>query len=198
MDSHYTVNQVTLGVGLKLFVQQQEAILNKHTKRIMNISDESLSALAWQRDLPFIDTWHIEQEHIDHYEHVNNVAYVSQLEKLAWQHSNYLGLSMQEYKELDRGMVIQQHVLNYQRASHLNDKIACATWIVACDQKFRLSREFQFISLRTEKTVFTAQTHFVCVSLSTGSPKRMPSEFAEIYGNAASSHSALPHIGTNV
>ncbi len=173
---------------MKLFVQQREVLLNKQTKRILNISDKDLSALAWQQDLPFLDIWHIEQKHIDHYEHVNNVAYVSQLEKLAWQHSNYLGLSMQEYKKLDRGMVIQQHVLNYQRASHLHDKIACATWIVACDQKFRLSREFQFISLQTHKTVFTAQTHFVCVSLSTGTPKRMPSEFVEIYGNAASAH----------
>lgn len=188
MDSYYTVNQGSLVTGLKLFIQQQEAILNKQIKRILNVSDEVLSKLAWQRNLPFVDTWHIEQKHIDHYEHVNNVAYVSQLENLAWKHSNFLGLSMQEYKKLDRGMVIQQHVLNYQRAAHLHDKIACATWIVACDQKFRLSREFQFISLRTQKTVFTAQTHFVCVSLSTGSPKRMPAEFMEVYGKAASMH----------
>jgi len=188
MDSYYTVNRVSLGIGLKLFVQKQEAKLNKQTQQLLNISDDRLHALAWQRNLPFVSTWHIQQEHIDHYEHVNNVAYVAQLETLAWQHSNYLGLSMQEYKKLDHGMVIQQHVLNYQLASHLHDEIACATWIVACDNKFRLSREFQFISLRTQKTVFTAQTHFVCVSLSTGSPKKMPGEFVQIYGNAASPH----------
>lgn len=164
---------------------RQEAILNKQIRQIQNDGHENLSSLPWQRDLPFVSTWQITPEHIDHYEHVNNVAYVSQLETLAWQHSNYLGLTMQEYKHLDRGMVIQQHVLNYQMASHLGDELACATWIVACDKKFRLSREFQFISMRKQKTVFTAQTHFVCVSLSTGAPKKMPVEFASIYGNAA-------------
>jgi acyl-CoA thioester hydrolase len=184
MDSHYTVNRVNLGTGLKIFVQGQEANLNTQKRQILNKDDASLSALPWQRDLPFVNTWQIEQSHIDHYEHVNNVAYVSQLENLAWQHSNALGLCMQDYKRLDRGMVIQQHILNYQMASHLGDELACATWIVACDKKFRLSREFQFISINKQKTVFTAQTHFVCVSLSTGSPKKMPTEFADIYGNA--------------
>jgi acyl-CoA thioester hydrolase len=66
---------------------------------MQNTSDEQLSALAWQRNMPFVNTWHIQQ-----------------LETLAWQHSNYWGLRMQEYKSLDRGTVIQQHVLNYQRA----------------------------------------------------------------------------------
>jgi acyl-CoA thioester hydrolase len=162
--------------------------LNTQSPQILNVSDQGMLALAWQRNLPFVSTWHIQEQHIDHYEHVNNVAYVSQLETLAWQHSNYLVLSMHKYKQLDRGMVIQQHILNYQIASHLHDEIACATWIVACDNKLRLSREFQFISLRTQKTVFTAKTHFICVSLSTGAPKKMPNEFVEIYGNAASTH----------
>jgi acyl-CoA thioester hydrolase len=160
--------------------------LNTQSPQILNVSDQGMLALAWQRNLPFVSTWHIQEQHIDHYEHVNNVAYVSQLETLAWQHSNYLGLNMHKYKQLDRG--IQQHILNYQIASHLHDEIACATWIVACDNKLRLSREFQFISLRTQKTVFTAKTHFICVSLSTGAPKKMPNEFVEIYGNAASTH----------
>jgi acyl-CoA thioester hydrolase len=162
--------------------------LNKHQTRLLNINDPLLASLPWIRNAAFVSTWKIKQNHIDHYEHVNNVAYVSQLEVLAWQHSNFLGLSMQEYKNLDRGMVIQQHVLDYQMAAHLDDTIACATWIVSCDKKFRLSREFQFISMKNSKTVFTAQTHFVCVSLSTGTPKKMPKEFIDIYGNAADSH----------
>ncbi|MBF7072514.1 acyl-CoA thioesterase [Glaciecola sp. MH2013] len=147
--------------------------------------EPALTSLAWELEAPFVDVWKIEQQHIDHYKHVNNVAYVSQLEKLAWKHSNKLGLSMQDYKEFDRGMVIQQHVLNYHFAAHLGDEIACATWIASCDNKFRLSRAFQFISLKTLKTVFSAQTQFVCVSLSKGSPKRMPAKFIEIYGQAA-------------
>lgn len=162
--------------------------MNKQQRQILNSEDPDLLSLPWQRDFPFVATWTIEQTHIDHYEHVNNVAYVSQLEALAWQHSNFLGLSMQDYKRVDRGMVIKQHVLNYQQAAHLGDAIACATWITSCDLKCRLSREFQFISLKNRKTLFTAQTHFVCVSLSKGIPKKMPVEFVEIYGKAAEVH----------
>jgi acyl-CoA thioester hydrolase len=74
--------------------------------------------------------------------------------------------------------------LSYHAPSHLADNLACATWIVACDKKFRLSRRFEFINLRTNKTVFSAKTDFVCVSLKDGVPKRMPEKFSQIYGDA--------------
>lgn len=159
----------------------------RHQERDKNF----YASLAWERPGAFVSLWTIQAQHIDHYEHVNNVAYVSQLEALAWQHSNYLGLNMQDYRRLDRGMVIQQHVLNYHLAAHLDDELACATWITDCDSKFRLSRAFQFISLKHQKTVFTAQTHFVCVSLSRGTPKKMPTEFVNVYGQATKEHAEL-------
>jgi acyl-CoA thioester hydrolase len=165
---------------------------NQPFKNIDTTSHEhALRQLEWERPNPYIDVWRIENSHIDHYNHVNNVAYVSQLEALAWKHSNALGLSIQSYREADRGMVIQQHVLNYHLAVHLGDEIACATWITSCDKKFRLSRQFQFISLKNTKTIFSAETHFVCVSLSKGLPKKMPPHFASIYGEAANSASTI-------
>lgn len=112
------------------------------------------------------------------------MAYLSRLEKLAWQHSNSLGLTINDYQKADRAMVITKHELNYHLPSHLDDHLACATWITFSDQKFRLRREFQFINITTEKTVFTANTDFVCVSLSSGTPKRMPTIFCKIYGDA--------------
>ena len=138
----------------------------------------------WQRPHPFYNIWTIGSEDIDHYQHVNNVAYVSRLEKLAWQHSSDIGLTLQDYQRLDRAMVIQQHMLNYHLPAHLGDELACATWIVLVDGKFRLNREFQFINVATLKTVFSATTKFVCCTLSSGRPKVMPNEFFDIYSNA--------------
>ena len=143
-----------------------------------------LSDLPWQLPNPFVSLWKIQDAHIDHYQHTNNVAYLSRLESLAWEHSQSLGLQFDDYQALDRAMVITQHQLNYHAPSHVCDKLACATWIVACDKKFRLSRRFEFINLATQKAVFTAKTDFVCVSLKSGIPKRMPKQFAETYGNA--------------
>ncbi len=135
-----------------------------------------------------MSTWQINDTHIDHYRHTNNVAYLTQLEQLAWKHSQSLGLSFGDYEKFDRAMVITQHQLNYHLASHLHDQLACATWIVACDNKYRLSRQFQFININTNKTVFSALTHFVCVSLTSGLPRRMPAQFLAIYGKAVISH----------
>lgn len=143
------------------------------------------SQFAWQFSGPFISQWTITQTDIDHYQHTNNVAYLSRLEKLAWEHSNSIGLTFQDYQKLNRAMVITKHELHYHLASHLHDELACATWITECDKKFRLSRQFQFINIKTNKTVFSAKTDFVCVCLEKGAPKKMPKEFMLVYGDLA-------------
>lgn len=144
----------------------------------------SSTTLNWMLDAPYVQQWHIDETHIDHYQHVNNVAYLSQLESLAWAHSNALGLQFADYQSLNRGMVIKRHELNYHLPTHLGDTLECATWIVFCDRKLTLKRQFQFICPKRNKTVFDAITTFVCVSLDTGTPKRMPKQFVDIYGEA--------------
>lgn len=145
----------------------------------------SEQTLCWMHDNPFVLEWQIDETHIDHYEHVNNVAYVTQIEKLSWAHSNNLGLQFSDYKTLNRGMVIKRHELNYHLPAHLGDKLLCATWIIHCDSRLTLKRQFQFICPKRNKTVFDAITTFVCVSLDKGAPKRMPVEFSDIYGKAS-------------
>ena len=142
------------------------------------------TTLPWLFKNPFVQEWTIDETHIDHYQHVNNVAYVAQAEHLAWTHSNRLGLQFSDYQTLNRGMVIKRHELNYHLPTHLGDSLQCATWITACDKKLTLKRKFQFICPKKRKTVFDAETTFVCVSLDTGTPKRMPPLFQEIYGSA--------------
>lgn len=150
----------------------------------MNTQLDEYTDLPWRHPEPFTLVWHIANDDIDHYQHVNNVAYLRQAEATAWAHSNALGLSFEDYKQLDRGMVIKRHELDYILATHHNDELICGTWITNCDGKLSLKRQFQFICKRRKKTVFEAQTTFVCVSLSTGQPKRMPDLFKSIYGDA--------------
>lgn len=140
--------------------------------------------IRWLYPGPFITEWQIEQEHIDHYRHVNNVAYVSQLEKTAWAHSNSLDLTIEKYQDLDRGMAISRHEIDYLAAAVLNDRLLCATWIVECDHRLKLTRQFQFIRQSDGLTMLKARTEFVCIALSSGKPKRMPEIFATVYGQA--------------
>lgn len=143
-----------------------------------------LATLKWHYAQPFISLWKVSSEQIDHYGHANNVVYVSQLEMTAWAHSNHLGLSIEQYHALDRGMAISRHEISYLGPAYLGEEIACATWIVECDHKLKLSRQFQFIRPSDGLTLLTARTDFVCIALSSGKPKRMPAEFANIYGQA--------------
>lgn len=133
---------------------------------------------------PFTCQWHITDELIDHYGHVNNVAYVKQIETTAWRHSNHLGLTIEQYQALDRGMAIRTHHLEYHQPLHLNDIVECATWIIECDGKASLTRRFEMVNTATQKCVFSAETQFICIALSTGKIKRMPPDFVNAYTSA--------------
>ncbi|MBT0587439.1 acyl-CoA thioesterase [Alteromonas oceanisediminis] len=143
-----------------------------------------MSELVWPLPQPFVADWEIQADVIDHYGHVNNVAYIVQLEKLAWLHSNALGLSIDQYRSLDRGMAIRRHEVDYLLPCHTGQTIACATWIVKCDSRLNLTRQFEFICRTRGKPVFTARTDFVCIALSSGAPKRMPEAFKSAYAGA--------------
>ncbi len=138
----------------------------------------------WQSPDPFVVSWKIQEQDIDHYQHVNNVAYLSQQENVAWQHSQSLGLSFEDYKALDRAMVIVRHELDYVKPAFREDELLCATWIVACDGRLQLTREFQYIRANTGETLYRGKTRFICVKLSSGQPARMPRPFADIYQGA--------------
>ncbi|WP_100642874.1 acyl-CoA thioesterase [Alteromonas facilis] len=143
-----------------------------------------ITSSLWLLPKPFIEPWTIGPEVIDHYGHVNNVAYISRIERLAWAHSNALGLSIEQYQAIDRGMAIRRHEVDYLLPCHEGQTIHCATWIIACDKRLTLSRQFQFICEERQKTVFQARTDFICIALSSGMPKRMPDSFKQAYGDA--------------
>ena len=143
-----------------------------------------MSHHAWTYPNPFTIEWTVNDSQIDHYNHVNNVVYVQQLETLSWAHSNALGLTIDDYQQLDRAMVIRRHTIDYLAAALKGDTLTCATWIVLCDNKLRLNRYFEFIRRSDNKTMLTATTEFICTALSSGKPSRMPSKFIDIYGSA--------------
>lgn len=138
----------------------------------------------WLFPDPFVHPWQVAAGQIDHYGHANNVAYVSQLERTAWAHSNALSLTIDDYRQLDRAMVISRHDIHYLAPAFLDEVIDCATWIVECDKRLKLARQFQFIRRNDQTVLLQARTEFVCVTLSSGRPKRMPEQFADIYGRA--------------
>lgn len=141
--------------------------------------------MKWDLANPFTVPIKVKAENIDELGHVNNAVYVKWLEECAWQHSNSLGLDLNVYQQLDRAMVVIRHEIDYLASAYANDELELATWIVATDQKLRITRQFQLIHPQQHITILRAKTVFCCVKLSTGKPKRMPIEFVERYGKGA-------------
>ena len=59
-----------------------------------------------------------------------------------------------------------------------------ATWIVASDNKLRLTRHFQVMRPKDQATLLRARSNFVCIELSSGKARRMPEIFIQTYGKA--------------
>lgn len=139
--------------------------------------------LSWDHPNPHTLEVRVEDDHIDLMRHTNNVVYLQWLERVAWSHSQSLGLGPEQYEALGHGMVVRQHELNYLQATRLGERILLATWLLRVD---RLStwRGYQFIRLDDGETVFRGSTHFVCVDIAAGRLRRMPPAFHDAYAAA--------------
>jgi acyl-CoA thioester hydrolase len=140
--------------------------------------------MNWDLPSPFTLDLRVAAEDIDGLGHANNAVYVTWLERCAWRHSNYLGLDLAEYRRLNRAMAVLRHEIDYLASAHDGDELVMGTWIVDWDQRLKMNRRFQLIRSSDGSTLLRAQTTFVCIELSSGRPKRMPSEFIDGYGCA--------------
>ena len=140
--------------------------------------------MNWDLANPFVIDIRVETDDIDGLGHANNAVYVSWLERCAWRHSQSLGLDLSEYRRLDRAMAVVRHEIDYLAAAYEGDELQLATWIVESDQRLKMDRLFQLVRPDDGTTLLRAKTTFVCIELSSGRPKRMPTEFVEGYGRA--------------
>ena len=140
--------------------------------------------MTWDMPNPFVIDIKVGAEDIDGLGHANNAVYVSWLERCAWRHSQSLGLDLAEYRRLDRAMAVLRHEIDYLAAAYEGQELQMGTWIVESDQKLKMDRRFQLVRPEDGATLLRARTTFVCIELSSGRPRRMPSEFVEVYGSA--------------
>ena len=140
--------------------------------------------MIWDQPDVFICDISVEPEHIDELGHANNAVYVTWLERCAWQHSQSLGLGLEDYQRLNRAMAVLRHEIDYLAAAYEGDRLQLGTWIVESDQRLKMKRQFQLIRPADKVTLLRAKTTFVCIEMTSGKPKRMPPEFLDGYGKA--------------
>ncbi|WP_355659521.1 acyl-CoA thioesterase [Halomonas salifodinae] len=140
--------------------------------------------MSWELPEPFILELEVEAAAIDEYGHVNNAEYLRWIERVSWAHSAALGLTLDDYRSLDRGMAVHRHEIDYLAPAFAGERLALATWIVDCDGRLTLTRRFQLRRPADDCTLLRARTRFACIALSSGRPRRLPAAFRERYGAA--------------
>jgi len=137
--------------------------------------------LNWDYPQPFTIDVQVSPDDIDGLNHTNNTVYVKWCEQAGWQHSCDAGLDLKAYQDLDRAMAIRHSEFDYIQAALLNEELRVGTWLVKSDGKLSMERRFQIIRLSDQKTLLRAKWDLVCIQISTGKPKRMPTEFVDTY-----------------
>lgn len=122
-----------------------------------------------------------QSEDIDGLNHTNNAVYVKWCEQVAWSHSEHLGLSLDDYRRLDRAMAIRRSEYDYILATYLGEPLTLGTWLVGQEGNISMERRFQIIRAADGATVLRGRWDLVCIQLSNGRVRRMPSEFVDAY-----------------
>ena len=118
---------------------------------------------------------------IDGLNHTNNAVYVQWCEAVAWAHSEALGLSLADYRSLDRAMAIRRGEYDYLLPTAAGEALTLGTWLVASDGRLAMERRFQLLRNDDGATILRGRWQLVCIEMSSGRPRRMPPEFCEAY-----------------
>lgn len=120
-------------------------------------------------------------EDIDGLNHVNNAAYIRWCEAVAWGHSESLGIAMTDYQRIDRAMAIRHAEYDYLLPALEGEQLTLATWLVACDGKLTMERRFQLVRDADQATLLRGVWQLVCIEVTSGRVRRMPTEFITAY-----------------
>ena len=139
------------------------------------------TSFDWDYKNPHILEFQVLKENIDVLGHVNNKVYLDWCEIVSWDHSKSLGISPQTYQDLRCACVVIKNKIEYLGSLFENDSILISTWITKTDSRLKLSRLFQVIRIEDNKTVFRSNVDYVCISLDTYKPIRMPELLKKAY-----------------
>lgn len=137
--------------------------------------------MDWDYPQPFILPVTPQAGDIDGLNHTNNAVYVRWCEQAGWAHSEGLGLSLDDYRCLDRAMAIRRGDYEYLLPTVQGEALSLATWLVGGDGKLTMERRFQLVRDNDGATVLRGRWELVCIEIGSGRPRRMPAEFLDTY-----------------
>ncbi len=140
--------------------------------------------MTWDHPNPYTQPVTPRSPDIDGLGHTNNAVYVQWCEKVAWAHSEALGLGLAEYHSLDRAMAIRHAQYDYLLPTAPGEALTIGTWLLTSDGRLTMQRGFQLVRDRDAATVLRGRWDLVCIDIAQGRPRRMPPEFVRVYSAA--------------
>jgi len=122
--------------------------------------------------IPFEKKFKVENEVIDHFNHVNNIAYVQWVLGISKDH--WISLSSEKTRN-QFGWMIMKHNLNYKRQAQLNDELIIKTWIHDFSTATSI-RKTTISEANTQKVIFESEAQWCFVNLKTQKPTRLTSD----------------------
>ncbi|MTV42000.1 acyl-CoA thioesterase [Duganella radicis] len=137
--------------------------------------------MNWDHPQPHILALSPGAADIDGLDHTNNAVYVRWCEQAGWAHSEALGLSLADYRRLDRAMAIRRSEYDYLLPTAAGEPLLLGTWLYSTDGKLNMERRFQLLRASDGATVLRGRWALVCIEISSGRARRMPAEFCDGY-----------------
>jgi len=106
--------------------------------------------------------------------HVNNAVYQNYLEQAAIEHSEYLGLTLDVYRQVGGVFVMRRVEIDYLRPAVAGDTLEVTTWL----KEMRGTRALRCYEIRKQNQdnlLVTAEALWVWVDTQTMRPKPIPS-----------------------
>lgn len=141
--------------------------------------------MNWDHPQPFLFRVTARDDDIDGLNHTNNAVYVRWCEQAGWAHSEALGLSLEDYRRLDRAMAIRRSAYDYLLPTFLGEQLTLATWLTGGADKLTMERHFQLVRDSDGATVLRGHWNLVCIEIGSGKARRMPAEFIDAYVHKA-------------
>ncbi|MBN2646255.1 MAG: acyl-CoA thioesterase [Thiotrichales bacterium] len=169
----------TLKLSIQIVVYRQKIVLPAFLW--FNLCRHKTLTGLRQRMKSYAETYLIQTDDLDFLGHVNNKRYLEWMERLAWAHAEAVGISPALQKRLNRIFAVREHQMHYLASGYLGQTLELKTWIGVREGCCQRTRYFEFKRLEDETIIFRAQSRYVCITLDTHLPKKIPKEFIAPY-----------------
>lgn len=126
----------------------------------------------------FSDCRRVEWQDLDPAGHVNNAVYLSYLVEAAWRFGDVVDWTWERMSAGGFGVWARQHQIEYLQPAVYGDELRISTWLSNA-RRATINRHYTIQRVGDNQLLARANSIYVCVDLSTGSPQRIPDEFMQ-------------------